>query len=213
MGISNEDMEVLNRATEILSRYVREGGIQKETVDLYKEMVETAINVSSVTPGNKRIEIESPPFSGLVLSNVVGYYDTEGYPCFYSNPSLVNIVLESGVITFDVLDEETNNIMKELEEFTISFLLIVERNGELFGLAENKADDNEIEESKTIHAPFNTSLPIVFECKMLERKQGFVKTSYTAKVSSISVSESAMNNNGQFDIVKAWSNAAWRKLK
>ena len=55
MGISNEDMEVLNRATEILSRYVREGGIQKETVDLYKEMVETAINVSSVTPGNKRI--------------------------------------------------------------------------------------------------------------------------------------------------------------
>ena len=61
MQITNEEMEVLNRASEILSKYADQGGLSKDDFDYYERMVIAIIdgitdNSQEGTNGEKSID-------------------------------------------------------------------------------------------------------------------------------------------------------------
>ena len=56
MQISNEEMEVLNRASEILSKYAAQGGLTREDFEYYENMVIAIIDERGDKAGNRTIK-------------------------------------------------------------------------------------------------------------------------------------------------------------
>lgn len=206
MEITNEELEVLNRATEILSRFVYEGGIKKEVFDLFDGMVESAIDADPDTRKSGRMTIETPPYARLIIAYMIGYYDEKGEPCFSTDVSFVNVVFESDHLTFNSCSIDLDKILNTINEFTFSCRLITQKGEKVFMRQETL--DDFIEEARTIHAPYLNSSPLVFECKF----EGRSFSKYTAKISNIHATCSSIDRNGDVDVIKAWGKAIWKEV-
>ena len=206
MEITSEEMEVLNRATEILSRYVHEGGVKRETFDLFESMIESAIDAATQDSGTVHRSVDMLPFSKLVLCYMVGYYDSDDEPCFFTDANFVNVAIESDHLTFASYSSELDKKLASLSDFTFSYILLTEKAGEISILMET-ADD--LKAAANIHAPYLNSWPIVLECKLEGHDDSFFKQ-YTAKIVGINVSKSTIDLNGYVDIVRAWGKSTWK---
>ena len=206
MEITSEEMEVLNRATEILSRYVFEGGLKREAFDLFESMIESAIDTDPEDSDTMRKTVDTLPFSRLILSYMIGFYDLEDEPCFFTDVNFVNVAIESDHLTFASYSSELDKKLASLSDFTFSYILLTEKAGEISILMET-ADD--LKAAANIHAPYLNSWPIVLECKLEGHDDSFFKQ-YTAKIVGINVSKSTIDLNGYVDIVRAWGKSTWK---
>ena len=219
MEITNEEMEVLNRAIEILSKHVYAGAVDKDTFDLFENLIISAIDTKVPYKTETRRELHALPFSRFLLSYLIGYYDNDSNGIFHGSPDIINFEVKSDFLSFEMLSKETKEILKSIDEFTIAPELVAVKDDEAFSLVSYscyEAGDNlefmsEIKDEK-INAPIWKASPLVFECKKISFKDDIISSKLDAKILKIDISDTAINTDGEFDIISAWKKMRWSKF-
>jgi len=213
MQLTNEEMETLNRATEILSKYVNIGSIDREGFELFERLVVSAID-SDDRDEEERRKITSAPYTALVLHCLYGYVNDEGKTELHIDPNIVNITFDDCRVSFDVLSEEMRNIIKKHKYFTIAPILRLVKDGKNFLVDEENPSNLDTDVcscalSKNANEIFLTRLPIVFECGFDIIPDETFQFHFSAKILNITASLSSLDTNGDFDIIKAWRKMTW----
>ena len=82
-----------------------------------------------------------------------------------------------------------------------------------FRLFENESGGQyQIEKCETVNDPFETSLPVVFECTV-EKIEGTIFPELTAKIHKVNVIRSTFGEIEHFDICKLWAQMKWIKQR
>lgn len=215
MQLTNEEMETLNRATEILSRYVNNGSVDREEFELFERLVVSAID-SGDRDEEKRRKIISAPYTALVLHCLYGYVSDEGKTELHLDPNIVNITFDDCRVSFDVLSEKMRSIIKKHKYFTIAPMLRLVKDGKDFLLDEENPSmlDTDVCScalSQNANETLLTRLPIVFECGFDIIPDEPFQFHFSAKILNITAPLSSFDTNGNFDIIRAWSKMTWHE--
>lgn len=215
MQLTNEEMETLNRATEILSRYVNNGSVDRDEFELFERLVVSAID-SGDRDEEKRRKIISAPYTALVLHCLYGYVSDEGKTELHLDPNIVNITFDDCRVSFDVLSEKMRSIIKKHKYFTIAPMLRLVKDGKDFLLDEENPSmlDTDVCScalSQNANETLLTRLPIVFECGFDIIPDEPFQFHFSAKTLNIIASLSSFDTNGNFDIIRAWSKMTWHE--
>lgn len=214
MQLTNEEMETLNRSTEILSRFVATGVIKKESFDLFEQMVVSVIDSPEDTGEIKYRTFDTAPFSRLILPYMVGFYQGEDNACFLTDVNILNLSICDDLLRFQLTNGEESINFSQIKEFSIAPALVITVDNDnkiLFREWEKFPEEhNHKRKCETVNAPFLDSSPIVFECSV-EKYEHLLSSSVTAKIHRVSVFESAIDHTGIFDICKVWARMKWKE--
>ena len=216
MQLTNEEMDTLNRSTEILSRFVDTGAIKKESFDLFEQMVVSAIDSPEEHKELKHKACTATPFSRLILTHMVGFYNEDNEPSLFTDVNIVNCHIINDVLSFSIYSSGLEERFKSIMDFSFAPVLLMMKDNDssaYFRLFENESGGQyQIEKCETVNAPFETSLPVVFECTV-EKIEGTIFPELTAKIHKVNVIGSTVGENEHFDICKLWAQMKWIKQR
>ncbi len=216
MELTNEEMEVLNRATEILSKYAAKGSINRDSFKLFERMVVDAIDSDVCDKNGKRQTITSVPFTRLLLSYVIGYKKDETYS-FLSTVDLLNMEYSDNELRFESFSKETKELFKTINEFTLAPVIITEVNGELKYLVNSShiatPEYKSVSKAETVNSLYYSFLPLVFECILDQYEDGVISTHFTLKILKKSVSNNTLDNAHKFDFLNARNQLIWQSIE
>ena len=163
-------------------------------------------------------ESSSPlPFTHLITTNMIGYYDEDRNPCFFSDVNIVNTEYGDGVLRFEIVSDNCANKFNAIRDFTFSmYLIIVHGNGNeitksIYLGDESQDESDDILTAETVNAPYASKMPIVLECKLYKREKG-ITSKYEASVLKTRINEAALDENGKLNVKKAWPLMTWEGI-
>lgn len=214
MKLTNDDMETLNRSTEILSRFADVGAIKRETFDLFEQMIVSAIDAPESNDIKHRSIAESP-YSRLLLSHIVGFYEEDNKSSFFADASIVNVCITNDLLSLEIRNSDLGNRFSKITDFSFAPVLVMTKDNNdktaYIRIGDTDAGtEYQIEKCKAVNAPYITSLPIVFECTV-QKIEGKYIPELSAKIYRVNVLETAIDGDAEFDICKAWARMIWKK--
>lgn len=214
MQLTSEEMETLNRATEILSRFVDVGSIKRESLDLFEQMVVSAIDFPEKHEDIRYRLCAEIPFSRLILTHMVGFYNENNEPSLLTDTNIVNCHIINDELYFSIYSSGLIERFKTIKDFSFAPVLLMIKDNDTTAylrMFDNESDGQyQIEKCETVDAPFKTSLPIVFECTV-QKIEGQYFPELTAKIHKVNVMESPIGEGKNFDICKLWAQMQWKK--
>lgn len=212
MQIASEEMEALNRLAEILSRFVEIGTIKEEAFELFKQMVVSSIDTVEEQKDYKRKVSSESPFSRLILPYMIGYYNEDNEPALLSDINIVNLLVTGGMLSFEIYNNELAEKLRIVKEFSIAPVLTMTKGNDssIYSRHFKRVSDTHysIDKCTSVNAPYETSAPIVFECSVESVNNDFFPK-LIARLHKVSILESSIDCNGEFDICSAWARMGW----
>lgn len=214
MELSIEEVNVLNKAVAILSKYANSGVVSKDLLDSLKKLtVPTADLVLGEESDNPYVEMENLPFGTLQLSYFIGYYDEARSGKFELTCQLINVNYGTNYLSFDTCERNTADKFRSLNDFTISPTVALTHTGKVYALC--RFDDSQFdlynipdEDAERVVAPTCRLFPIVLECKVVEVK-GDYPWHVIAKILKKRVLKSEIGESGELDYLGSFRTLKW----
>lgn len=167
-----------------------------------------------------RINLEKFPFSRVLFTYCIGYYDKNDHPCFMTDANIINVAYKNNNLAFD-LYSNLKEKFKEINDFTIAPLMTaVNEKGEIYvrilkekeregGLTLDAGMSVYAGNTNECHAPFWTLVPMAMDCRKMS-VEGEYSPTCRAAVMDFHVSDCLLNEQNALDMVKIWENTEWQ---
>lgn len=167
-----------------------------------------------------RVNLGAFPFSRILITNCVGYYNTDDVPCWTIDANIINVLYKNDELKFDLNRRDLEERFKKINDFTIAPLITAANEKEEAFVRvikeENIVLNEEVpdasKDSNDCHAPCWALAPIVMECRLVDIGSGFFPTC-RATVLDITVADCCLNEQKAFDLMNFWKNSEWKKCE
>ena len=159
------------------------------------------------------------PFTKFLLSHVIGYYSEDGTASFNFNANILNVEYRDTSVRFGVLDKDLASLLSTLDAFTLSPVLITEKNGEssISLVGASSPEEVHFVAADRINAPYLREFPLVLECQLSSEAKSDIKQfsfycEIEAEVLHINAAKTILNENGEVDLHSLLSSITFGKV-